>query len=62
MAQTQPGAETIIEEVFEDLGTFDPHSEDGDDDESVFEETEIDGLPDPEEGEHLLGDLSGEDA
>lgn len=42
----------------EDIGTDDPHAEDGVDDPSVFEDTEIDGLPevgeaDPEEEPEL---------
>ena len=49
MSDTHPGDEVIVEDVFEDLGTFDPHAEDGDDDESVFaDDTEIDELPDPD--------------
>lgn len=43
----QAGREVIREDVFEDLGTFDPHSHDGYDDPSVFDDdTPIDDLPD----------------
>lgn len=49
MTDTHPGDEVIVEDVLEDLGTFDPHSEDGDDDESVFEDdTDPGELPDPD--------------